>query len=113
MFRADLVQGKAALVTGRRHRMGRIMTERFVELGADCVICGRRGSVLEETARQVMAKHRAGRSRPTPSISGSPTAVEALIVRIWATGRSNGSSQTHAQFCTTVKIHTDNSPLLR
>ena len=33
------------------------MIEKFVELGADCVICGRRGGVLEETAEEVMAKY--------------------------------------------------------
>ena len=51
MFRADLFKGKRFLVTGGGTGLGRIMVERFVELGADCVICGRRGSVLEETAK--------------------------------------------------------------
>src|SRR5262249_38392009 len=57
MFRTDLFKGKRFLVTGGGTGLGRIMMERFVELGADCVICGRRGAVLEETAKQVMDKH--------------------------------------------------------
>ncbi len=57
MFRSDLFKGKRFLVTGGGTGLGRVMMEKFVELGADCVICGRRGSVLEETARAVMEKH--------------------------------------------------------
>ena len=57
MFRADLFKGKRFLVTGGGTGLGRIMMEKFVELGADCVICGRRGGVLEETAREIMAKY--------------------------------------------------------
>ena len=57
MFKADLFKGKRFLVTGGGTGLGRMMMEKFVELGADCVICGRRGKVLEETARQVMEKH--------------------------------------------------------
>ena len=41
MFRADLFAGKRFLVTGGGTGLGRIMLEKFVELGADCVICGR------------------------------------------------------------------------
>ena len=42
MFRSDLFKGKRFLVTGGGTGLGKIMMERFVELGADCVICGRR-----------------------------------------------------------------------
>src|SRR5260370_33620096 len=90
MFRADLFKGKRFLVTGGGTGLGRIMMERFVELGADCVICGRRGSVLEETARQVMAKH-PGRTVETHTVDiRVATAVEEMIERIWATGPLDG-----------------------
>ena len=72
MFRSDLFQGKRFLVTGGGTGLGRIMMERFVELGADCVICGRRGAVLEETAKQVMEKYPAGASTPTRSTFAWP-----------------------------------------
>ena len=57
MFKTDLFKGKRFLVTGGGTGLGRMMMEKFVELGADCVICGRRGGVLEETAKQVMEKY--------------------------------------------------------
>lgn len=41
MFKADLFKGKRFLVTGGGTGLGRMMMEKFVELGADCVICGR------------------------------------------------------------------------
>ena len=90
MFRSDLFQGKRFLVTGGGTGLGRIMVERFVELGADCVICGRRGSVLEVTAREVMAKH-PGRRVETHIVDiRVATAVEEMVDRIWANGPLDG-----------------------
>ena len=90
MFRADLFEGKRFLVTGGGTGLGRIMMERFVELGADCVICGRRGAVLEETAKQVIAKH-PGRRVDTHTVDiRVATAVEEMIERIWTTGPLDG-----------------------
>jgi NAD(P)-dependent dehydrogenase (short-subunit alcohol dehydrogenase family) len=66
------------------------MMEKFVELGADCVICGRRGGVLEETARQVMAKY-PGRRVDTHAVDiRVATAVEEMIESIWASGPLDG-----------------------
>src|SRR4029453_10727782 len=90
MFRTDLFKGKRFLVTGAGPGLGRIMMERFVELGADCVICGRRGSVLEETARQVMAKHPDRRVDTHTVDIRVATAVEEMIERIWETGPLDG-----------------------
>src|SRR5712671_3084292 len=90
MFRADLFKGKRFLVTGGGTGLGRIMMERFVELGADCVICGRRGGVLEETAKQVMAKHPGRRVEIHTVDIRVATAVEEMIERIWATGPLDG-----------------------
>ncbi len=56
MFKTNLFEGKRFLITGGGTGLGKIMLDRFVELGADAVICGRRGSVLEETAREIMAR---------------------------------------------------------
>ena len=86
MFKPDLFKGKRFLVTGGGTGLGRMMMEKFVELGADCVICGRRGGVLEETAAQVMAKN-PGRRVDVHSVDiRVATAVEEMIERIWATG---------------------------
>jgi NAD(P)-dependent dehydrogenase (short-subunit alcohol dehydrogenase family) len=90
MFRADLFAGKRFLISGGGTGLGRIMLERFVELGADCVICGRRGGVLEETAKEVMARH-PGRRVDTFAVDiRVATAVEEMIDRIWATGPLDG-----------------------
>ena len=90
MFRTDLFKGKRFLVTGGGTGLGRIMMEKFVELGADCVICGRRGGVLEETAREVMAKY-PGRRVDTHAVDiRVATAVEEMIEAIWASGPLDG-----------------------
>src|SRR5262249_2305686 len=90
MFRTDLFNGKRFLVTGGGTGLGRVMTEKFVELGADCVICGRRGGVLEDTAREVMAKY-PGRRVETHTVDiRVATAVEEMVDRIWQSGPLDG-----------------------
>jgi len=90
MFRNDLFEGKRFLVTGGGTGLGKIMLERFVELGADCVICGRRGAVLEETAREIMARY-PGRKVDTFAVDiRVATAVEEMVGEIWAGGPLDG-----------------------
>jgi len=90
MFRADLFKGKRFLVTGGGTDLGRVMMEKFVSLGADCVICGRRGAVLEETARDVMAKY-PGRQVETHTVDiRVATAVEEMVDRIWQAAPLDG-----------------------
>lgn len=55
MFRPDLMHGEKILVTGGGTGLGRAMTQAFMELGAECIIWGRRGGVLEETAAELEA----------------------------------------------------------
>ncbi|MDB5489473.1 MAG: oxidoreductase, short chain dehydrogenase/reductase family protein [Reyranella sp.] len=90
MFKTDLFKGKRFLVTGGGTGLGRMMMEKFVELGADCVICGRRGGVLEETAKQVMEKHPGRRVDFHAVDIRVATAVEEMIEQIWATGPLDG-----------------------
>jgi len=42
VFRKDLLKGKRILVTGGGTGLGREMAAKYLELGADLVICGRR-----------------------------------------------------------------------
>ncbi len=42
MFQPDLLKGKRILVTGGGTGLGRSMAHRYLELGANVVICGRR-----------------------------------------------------------------------
>jgi NAD(P)-dependent dehydrogenase (short-subunit alcohol dehydrogenase family) len=84
MFRADLLQGHRILITGGGTGLGFSMGARFMELGADLVICGRRENVLKEAAE----KHRArfGRSVETHVCDiRDAAAVDAMAAAIWAT----------------------------
>ncbi len=90
MFKTDLFKGKRFLVTGGGTGLGKLMMDKFVELGADGVICGRRGSVLEDTAREIMAKY-PGRTVETHVVDiRVAAAVEEMIERIWTTGPLDG-----------------------
>ena len=53
MFEKGLLKGKRILVTGGGSGLGAAMGRRFVELGAELVICGRRLDVLEAAATQM------------------------------------------------------------
>jgi NAD(P)-dependent dehydrogenase (short-subunit alcohol dehydrogenase family) len=53
MFEKGLLAGKRILVTGGGSGLGAAMGRRFVELGAELVICGRRLEVLETTAARI------------------------------------------------------------
>ena len=54
MFKDDLLKGKRILVTGGGSGLGKEMTRYFLKYGAEVLICGRRVSVLEDTARELM-----------------------------------------------------------
>ncbi|MBS0521990.1 MAG: SDR family oxidoreductase [Proteobacteria bacterium] len=90
MFRSDLFQGKRFLITGGGTGLGKIMLDRFVGLGADGVICGRRGTVLEETAREIMARYPGRRVDCFTVDIRVATAVEEMIGEIWAGGPLDG-----------------------
>ncbi len=57
MFQNDLLKGKRILVTGGGTGLGRGMSEKFLQLGADIVICGRRKVLLDQSAREMMDAH--------------------------------------------------------
>ncbi len=53
MFADGLMRGQKILVTGGGTGLGRAMAEAFMALGAEVVIWGRRGAVLEEAATEM------------------------------------------------------------
>jgi NAD(P)-dependent dehydrogenase (short-subunit alcohol dehydrogenase family) len=53
MFEKGLLRGKRILVTGGGSGLGAAMGRRFVELGAELIICGRRLELLEATAARL------------------------------------------------------------
>jgi NAD(P)-dependent dehydrogenase (short-subunit alcohol dehydrogenase family) len=53
MFEKGLLAGRRILVTGGGSGLGAAMGQRFVELGAELIICGRRLELLEATAARL------------------------------------------------------------
>jgi NAD(P)-dependent dehydrogenase (short-subunit alcohol dehydrogenase family) len=82
MFNTDLLQSKRILITGGGTGLGKGMAERFLELGATVYICGRRGEVLTQTAKELSAK---GAIRAVPCDVRNRDSVEAMIDSIWNT----------------------------
>lgn len=81
-FLPTLLAGRSALITGGGTGLGRAMAERFLQLGATVVICGRRAEVLSEAATEMMAAY-GGRVIAIPCDIRDAAAVDALIERAW------------------------------
>src|SRR3569832_134754 len=54
MFKDNLLAGRRILVTGGGTGLGKSMAARFLQLGAEVHICGRRKIVCDETATELM-----------------------------------------------------------
>ena len=82
MFEKGLLAGKRILVTGGGSGLGAAMGRRFVELGAELVICGRRQDVLEATA-QTMRGDLGGKVTAVKCDIRDGAAVDAMMDAIW------------------------------
>ncbi len=89
MFRQDLFEDKRFLVTGGGTGLGRAMSERLLDLGADIAICGRRKGVLDEAAAEMMEQSRGQVSTHGVDIRDAD-AVETMIDEVWADGPLDG-----------------------
>ena len=85
MFQKDLLKGKRILVTGGGTGLGREMTAKYLELGADLYICGRRRGPLEKTAAELTAKHGGSVKCHTVDIRDAGS-VDAVVQAIWEDG---------------------------
>ncbi|MEQ8343965.1 MAG: SDR family oxidoreductase [Sneathiellaceae bacterium] len=85
MFRSDLLQGKRILVSGGGTGLGKSMATRFLELGAEVFICGRRLPVLEETAGE-MAAATGGKVTAMACDIRVADAVDEMVGEIWRGG---------------------------
>ena len=88
MFANDVLKGKKILVTGGGTGLGQSFTKRFVELGAEIVICGRRKEVLEDAVCQL--QEAGGRATFFVCDVRSSEAVEKMFDEIWKDGPLDG-----------------------
>src|SRR5216684_9350866 len=83
MFQPNLLHNKRILITGGGTGLGKGMAHRFLELGAEVYICGRRQDVLNDTAKELAAQ---GPIHALPCDVRNVDAVETMIDAIWKDG---------------------------
>lgn len=86
MFQSNLLAGKKILVTGGGTGLGKSFSQRYAELGAHVVICGRRLEVLEATAQELRDRVPGARVDTVTCDVRDADAVEAMMETIWAQG---------------------------
>ena len=82
MFEKGLLAKKRILVTGGGSGLGAAMGRRFVELGAELIICGRRLELLEATAAQLRSEF-GGKVSVVRCDIRDGAAVEAMLDAVW------------------------------
>jgi len=82
MFQDGLLKGKRILITGGGTGLGKEIAARYLELGAELWLAGRRAGVLEETAKELTAR-RGGVVRTHSVDIRDAAAVDAMVQRIW------------------------------
>ena len=85
MFSDKLLSGRRILVTGGGTGLGKGMAERFLSLGAEVHICGRRKSVCDETATELMDQY-GGRVVSHGVDIRDAQAVDNMIEQIFSEG---------------------------
>jgi NAD(P)-dependent dehydrogenase (short-subunit alcohol dehydrogenase family) len=82
MFEKGLLAGKRILVTGGGSGLGAAMGRRFVALGAELIICGRRLELLEAAAAQ-MRSELGGKVAALRCDVRDGASVDAMMDAIW------------------------------
>lgn len=85
MYKSDLLAHKKILITGGGTGLGAAMGRRYVELGAELVICGRRAEILDKAAATLRDEFHAN-IKTIPCDIRDPDAVDAMMETIWADG---------------------------
>src|SRR6201993_848903 len=85
MFNEKLLADRRILVTGGGTGLGKSMAARFLELGAEVHICGRRKGVCDETATELMDLY-GGRGNRHRGDIRNPLAVDEMIETIFRDG---------------------------
>jgi NAD(P)-dependent dehydrogenase (short-subunit alcohol dehydrogenase family) len=82
MFKEGLFKGKRILVTGGGTGLGKEIAKRYAELGAELWIAGRRGGVLDATAKEISSQYKTT-VKTHPIDIRDAQAVDAMVERIW------------------------------
>ncbi|HEX3675335.1 MAG TPA: SDR family oxidoreductase [Rhizomicrobium sp.] len=85
MFKDNLLKDKRILVTGGGTGLGEVMAQAYAQLGATVYICGRRASVLEETAKKISDETGSNVKGLACDIRVAE-AVDDMVGQIWADG---------------------------
>ena len=83
MFKEDLLNGKRILVTGGGTGLGKEMSRYFLKYGAEVLICGRRGEVLEQTANELMEENGGGSVKHFALDIRGPQDVDGAIEEVF------------------------------
>jgi NAD(P)-dependent dehydrogenase (short-subunit alcohol dehydrogenase family) len=89
MFRNDLLKGHRILVTGGGTGLGKSMTRGFMELGADCIIWGRRGGILDDAAAE-LRQETGGSCTPMAVDIRNAGQIDEAMAEIFAAGALTG-----------------------
>ena len=85
MFSDQLLAGRRILVTGGGTGLGKAMAAKFLQLGAEVHICGRRKIVCDETATELMSEY-GGRVVSHGVDIRNAMAVDEMVEQIWTGG---------------------------
>src|SRR6202008_2900636 len=85
MFTDQLLVGRRILVTGGGTGLGKSMAARFLQLGAEVHICGRRKIVCDETATELMSEY-GGRVVSHGVDIRNAMGVDEMVEQIWTGG---------------------------
>ncbi len=92
MFTDGLLRGRRILITGGGTGLGKGMAEKFLALGAEIFIGGRRKSVCEATAAELMDKYGGSVTSYALDIRDA-AAVDAMVADIFAAGAAHRPHQ--------------------
>jgi NAD(P)-dependent dehydrogenase (short-subunit alcohol dehydrogenase family) len=85
MFQSDLLKNRRILITGGGTGLGKASAKRFLELGAEVYICGRRHDVLVATEKE-LEQQTGGRIHSRPCDVRDAAAVDEMIDVVWSDG---------------------------
>ena len=89
MFKPGSMAGQRILVTGGGTGLGKEMAEGCLALGAEVYICGRRGGVLQDAAKELMDRH-GGKAHAIACDIRVPEAIHEMMDEVWSGGALTG-----------------------